>query len=157
VSLQSRDIQQLLGKLSKFVCNCCKMATPQQKAFCIQNVTILQHGLPWRRRPETLSRVSYKQTLRVFLTIDCKLTGYFIMNMWKCYLLFLLFELPCILKVTCCHGYLFLLLLLQADGISPLWLQSNLHLLLGLPIFLHPFGLNCRMFFGSLSSCLSCM
>jgi hypothetical protein len=32
-------------------------------------VAILQHGLPWRRRPETLSRVNYKQTLRVFLTI----------------------------------------------------------------------------------------
>jgi hypothetical protein len=32
-------------------------------------VAILQHGLPWRRRPETLSRVNYKQTLRVSLTI----------------------------------------------------------------------------------------
>jgi hypothetical protein len=32
-------------------------------------VAILQHGLPWRRRPETLSRVNYKQTLRVFLRI----------------------------------------------------------------------------------------
>jgi hypothetical protein len=31
--------------------------------------TILQHGLPWRRQPETLSRVNYKQTLRVFLPI----------------------------------------------------------------------------------------
>jgi hypothetical protein len=30
---------------------------------------ILQHGLPWRRLPETLSRANYKQTLRVFLTI----------------------------------------------------------------------------------------
>jgi hypothetical protein len=39
-----------------------------QNAFCC-GVTILQHGLPWRRRPETLSRVGYKQTLRVFLTI----------------------------------------------------------------------------------------
>jgi hypothetical protein len=70
VSLQSRDIQQLLGKLSEFVID----ATPQQKAFCIHNafccgVAILQHGLPWRRRPETLSRINYKQTLRVFLTI----------------------------------------------------------------------------------------
>jgi hypothetical protein len=46
------------------------MATPKQKAFwnaC--GVAILQHGLPWRRRPETLSRVNYKQTLRVFPTI----------------------------------------------------------------------------------------
>jgi hypothetical protein len=32
-------------------------------------VAILQHGLPWRRRPETLSRVNYKQILRVFLKI----------------------------------------------------------------------------------------
>jgi hypothetical protein len=50
------------------------MATAQQKVFCIQNyfccaVAILQHGLPWRRRSEALSRVNYKQTLRVFLTI----------------------------------------------------------------------------------------
>jgi hypothetical protein len=39
-----------------------------QNAFCC-GVAILQHGLTWRRRPETLSRVNYKQTLRVFLTI----------------------------------------------------------------------------------------
>jgi hypothetical protein len=32
-------------------------------------VTILQYGLPWRRRAETLSRVNYKQTLRVLQTI----------------------------------------------------------------------------------------
>jgi hypothetical protein len=31
-------------------------------------VAILKHGLHWRRRPETLSRVNYKRTLRVFLT-----------------------------------------------------------------------------------------
>jgi hypothetical protein len=30
----------------------------------------MMRGVPWRRRPETLSRVNYKQTLRVFLTID---------------------------------------------------------------------------------------
>jgi hypothetical protein len=46
----------------------------QQKAFCIWNafccgVAILEHGLPWRRLTETLSRVNYKQILRVFLTI----------------------------------------------------------------------------------------
>jgi hypothetical protein len=39
-----------------------------QNAFCC-GVAILQHGLPWRRRPETLSRVNYRQTLRIFLTI----------------------------------------------------------------------------------------
>jgi hypothetical protein len=38
-----------------------------KNAFCC-GVAILQYGLPWRR-PETLSRVNYKQTLRVFLTI----------------------------------------------------------------------------------------
>jgi hypothetical protein len=64
VSLQSRDIHQLLRK----------MATAQQKASWMQNafccaVVILQHGLPWRRRPETFSRVNYKKTLRVFLTV----------------------------------------------------------------------------------------
>jgi hypothetical protein len=39
-----------------------------QNAFCC-GVAILQHRLPWRRWPETLSRVNYKETLRVFLTI----------------------------------------------------------------------------------------
>jgi hypothetical protein len=39
-----------------------------QNAFCCE-VAILQHDLPWRRRPETHSRVNYKQTLRVCLTI----------------------------------------------------------------------------------------
>jgi hypothetical protein len=39
-----------------------------QNAFCC-GVAILQHGLPWRRLPETLSRVNYKQTSRVFLII----------------------------------------------------------------------------------------
>jgi hypothetical protein len=29
----------------------------------------LQQGFPWPQRPETLFRVNYKQTLRVFLTI----------------------------------------------------------------------------------------
>jgi hypothetical protein len=37
-----------------------------QNDFCCE-VAILQYGLPWRR-PETLSRVNYNQTLRVFLT-----------------------------------------------------------------------------------------
>jgi hypothetical protein len=49
------------------------MAIPQQKALCIHDfycgVAILQHGRPWLRRPETLSRVNYKQTLRVLITI----------------------------------------------------------------------------------------
>jgi hypothetical protein len=31
-------------------------------------VAILQHGLPWWQWPETLSRINYKHTLRVFLT-----------------------------------------------------------------------------------------
>jgi hypothetical protein len=40
-----------------------------QNAFCC-GVVILQQSLPWRRRRhETLSRVNYKQTFRVFLTI----------------------------------------------------------------------------------------
>jgi hypothetical protein len=50
------------------------MATAQQKAFSMQKafccaVAVLQHGLPWRWRSKTLSRVNYKQTLIVFLTI----------------------------------------------------------------------------------------
>jgi hypothetical protein len=39
-----------------------------QNAFCC-GVAILQHGLPWRRWPETVSRINYKRNLRVFLTI----------------------------------------------------------------------------------------
>jgi hypothetical protein len=34
-----------------------------------REIAILQYGLLWRRRPETLSGVNYKQTLRVFPTI----------------------------------------------------------------------------------------
>jgi hypothetical protein len=55
------DVLDILPAVSQFLQiwssqNCCAVA-------------ILQHGLPWRRRPETLSRVNYKQTLMVFLTI----------------------------------------------------------------------------------------
>jgi hypothetical protein len=49
VSLQSRDIQQLLGKLSKLVCNwrgkVFRAAARVQNAFRC-GVAILQHGLP---------------------------------------------------------------------------------------------------------------
>jgi hypothetical protein len=38
-----------------------------QNAFCC-GVAILQHGLLWRRRPETLSRVNYKQALTALKT-----------------------------------------------------------------------------------------
>jgi hypothetical protein len=65
VSLQSRDIQQLFGKLSKF--------------FVIDAVLDTERLLLWSchfatRSPlaavtKTLSRANYKQTLRVFLTI----------------------------------------------------------------------------------------
>jgi hypothetical protein len=46
----------------------------------------LQYGLPWRRRPETLSRVNYKQTLRVFLTIVvCRvIVGSLVTSLWTC-------------------------------------------------------------------------
>jgi hypothetical protein len=40
----------------------------EQNAFCCGDA-ILQHGLPWPRRPETLTRVNCNQALRVFLTI----------------------------------------------------------------------------------------
>jgi hypothetical protein len=98
VSLQSRDIQQLLRKLSKVVCNCvsgrrqgrpcCKRRSVScriQNAFCY-GVSILQHGLPWRRRPETLSRVNYKQTLRVFLIIVVYrvIVGALVTSLWTC-------------------------------------------------------------------------
>jgi hypothetical protein len=68
-----------------------------QNAFCCE-IAILQHGLPWWRRPETLSR--FKQTnFESFpnnrcISRDCRLTGYFIINMWKCYLLFELLCFP---------------------------------------------------------------
>jgi hypothetical protein len=55
--------------------SCCTVVTELvfancriQNAFCC-GVAILQHGLPWRRWPKTLSRVKYKQTLRAFQTI----------------------------------------------------------------------------------------
>jgi hypothetical protein len=77
-SLQSRDIQQLLGKLSKFVCNwrgkVFRAATARGDPVAkwrLQNKrrSGYRTPLPWRWQPETLSHVNYKQTLRVFLTI----------------------------------------------------------------------------------------
>jgi hypothetical protein len=51
----------------------------------------------------------WRQTLRVltfvvFISRDCRLTGYFIINIWKCYLLF---ELPCIFKFWFCSPSMF--------------------------------------------------
>jgi hypothetical protein len=73
----------LLGKLSKFVCNwrgkVFRVAATRgdrvakwrlhskRRSGC--GIAILQHNLPWRWWPETLFRVNYKQTLRVFQTI----------------------------------------------------------------------------------------
>jgi hypothetical protein len=59
----------------------------------LHGVAILQHGLPWRRlRPETLSRASITNfesfPNNSCISHDCSLTGYFIINIWKCYLLF---------------------------------------------------------------------
>jgi hypothetical protein len=56
-----------------------------QNAFCC-GVAILQHGLPWRWRPETLSRVKLQTNFESFrnnccISRDCRLTGYFIINM----------------------------------------------------------------------------
>jgi hypothetical protein len=53
----------------------CTVVTQLVFANCrIQNVfccggAILQHGLPWRWRPKTLSGANCKQTLRIFLII----------------------------------------------------------------------------------------
>jgi hypothetical protein len=77
VSQQSRDIQ-LLGKLSKFVCNwrgkvfrtaAAARGDRHKDDSTAKGVLYPEHCLPWRRWPKTLSRVNYKQTLTVFLTI----------------------------------------------------------------------------------------
>jgi hypothetical protein len=72
-----------------------------QNAFCCV-VAILQNGLPWRRRPQNTFPRQLQAYFESFpnnccISRDCRLTGYFIINMWKCYLLF---ELPCISKYT---------------------------------------------------------
>jgi hypothetical protein len=87
VSLQSRDIQQLLGKLSKSVRNwrgkvfraaaawgrpCCKMATPQQKAFCILQATARNTF------PRQLQTNFESFPDNCWKSRDCRLTGYFI-------------------------------------------------------------------------------
>jgi hypothetical protein len=133
VSLQSRDIQQLFGKLSKFVIDAgvcfgpplppgdtvlqngdstaegvlypagyrilhsrmrCVSCRIQNAFFC--GVAILQHGLPWRRRPEILSRVNYKQTLRVFLTIVVHrvIVGSLVTSLQTCEIVTFFFNCP---------------------------------------------------------------
>jgi hypothetical protein len=64
------------GSIPKRVRNSsCTVVTELVFANCrLQNafwcgVAILKHGLPWRRRSETLSRVNYKQTFRVLIKI----------------------------------------------------------------------------------------
>jgi hypothetical protein len=59
---------------------------------------ILQHGLPWRRRPEALSCVNYKQTLRVFLTIveNRVIVGSLVTSLYTCESVTFFFELPCV-------------------------------------------------------------
>jgi hypothetical protein len=41
----------------------------QNGDYTPKGVLDTEHGLPWKRRPGTLSRVNIKQTLKVFLTI----------------------------------------------------------------------------------------
>jgi hypothetical protein len=72
VSLQSRDIQQLFGKLSKFVCNWRRKVL---RAAAARGDRVARWRLHSKRHsvsyflPETLSCFNYKQTLRVFRTI----------------------------------------------------------------------------------------
>jgi hypothetical protein len=69
-----------------------------------------QHNTPWIRHFATRSplavaaRNTFPRQLQTnfesfpdncCISRDCRLTGYFIINVWKCYLLF---ELPCIMK-----------------------------------------------------------
>jgi hypothetical protein len=68
VSLQSRDIQQLLGKLSKIVCN-------------------------WRGKVFRAAAARGDRVAKWRLHSKRRSVFRFIINMWKCYLLF---ELPCI-------------------------------------------------------------
>jgi hypothetical protein len=74
VSLQSRYIQQFLGKLSKFV------VIDTRKCFGPPppGETVLQNGDSAVK--DVLDTESGSR--------DCRLTGYFIINMWKCYFLF---------------------------------------------------------------------
>jgi hypothetical protein len=95
VSLQSRDIQ-LLGKLSEFVCKW------SGKVF--QAATATEDRVAkWRLHSKTrsVSRNTFPRQLQTnfesfpnscCILRDCRLIGYFRINMWKCYLLF---ELPC--------------------------------------------------------------
>jgi hypothetical protein len=78
---------------------CCKMATPQQKAFCTCRI------LPWRRRPETLSRVNYQQTLRVFLTIVYRvIVGSLVTSLQTCESVTFSFNCPVQLKLQVRHN-----------------------------------------------------
>jgi hypothetical protein len=69
-----------------------------QNAFCC-GVAILQHGSPLAVAQNTFTR-QLQTSFESFpnnccISRDCRLTDYFIINMWKCYLLF---ELPCVMS-----------------------------------------------------------
>jgi hypothetical protein len=106
MSLQSRDIQQLLGK---FVFNWRGKVFRAAAArdFTAKGVLDTDRLLLCSRHFATRSplaaaaRNTFPRQLQTnfesfpnncCISRDCRLTGYFIMNMWKCYLLF---ELHC--------------------------------------------------------------
>jgi hypothetical protein len=72
---------------------CCKMATPQQNGFWIQNVFCCGAVAARNTFPRQLQTNFESFHNNCCISRDCRLTGYFIINMWKCYLLF---ELLCI-------------------------------------------------------------
>jgi hypothetical protein len=81
VSLQSRDIQELLRKLSNFA-KWRNFATRSPLAAAARNTFPRQLQTNFESFPNNCC-----------ISRDCGLTDYLIINMWKCYLLF---ELPCI-------------------------------------------------------------
>jgi hypothetical protein len=107
VSLQSRDTQQLLGKFSKlFFCNwrgeVFRAAAARRDRVSKWRLHSKRRSVCCRIQNAAAARNTILRQLQTnfdsfpnncWISHDCRLTGYSIINMWKCYLLF---ELLCI-------------------------------------------------------------
>jgi hypothetical protein len=131
VSLQSRD-KQLFGKLSKFVCNW-RGKVFRAAAAAAREDRVAKWRLRSKRRSVSCriqnARNTFPRQLQTnfesfsdncCISRDCRLTGYFIINMLKCYLLF---ELSCIFFKTHISSCLIIKMQEPTESCTDKWQQ----------------------------------